>query len=66
MFGGFFMQMNTGEHLEMQINQQKLLQETFRKSEKKYRTLLENLPQKIFHKDTNSVYVSCNKTTLMI
>jgi len=31
-----------------------------RESEDKYRTLLENLPQKIFLKDRNSVYVSCN------
>ena len=30
-------------------------------SENKYRTLLENLPQKIFLKDKNSVYISCNK-----
>jgi len=29
-------------------------------SENKYKVLLENLPQKIFHKDKNSVYVSCN------
>ncbi len=35
--------------------------EALRASEKKYRTLLENLPQKIFHKDVNSVYVSCNE-----
>ncbi len=32
-----------------------------RASENKYRTLLENLPQKIFLKDTNSVYMSCNE-----
>jgi PAS domain S-box-containing protein len=51
----------TGEQLERQITQQKLIEETLRKSEKKYRTLLETLPQKIFHKDINSVYVSCNK-----
>jgi two-component system CheB/CheR fusion protein len=31
------------------------------KSESKYRTLLENLPQKIFFKDRNLVYVSCNE-----
>jgi len=31
------------------------------KSENKYRTLLENLPQKIFLKDRSSVYVSCNE-----
>jgi len=30
-------------------------------SEHKYRTLLENLPQKIFLKDRNSVYLSCNE-----
>ena len=30
-------------------------------SENKYRTLLENLPQKIFLKDKNSVYISCNE-----
>jgi len=29
-------------------------------SENKYKVLLENLPQKIYHKDKNSVYVSCN------
>ena len=34
--------------------------EILQASEKKYRVLLENLPQKIFHKDKNSVYVSCN------
>lgn len=32
-----------------------------RKSEEKYRTLLETLPQKIFHKDINSVFLSCNE-----
>ncbi|MGD0784370.1 MAG: PAS domain-containing protein [Sedimentisphaerales bacterium] len=30
-------------------------------SESKYRALLEGLPEKIFFKDTNSVYVSCNE-----
>jgi PAS domain S-box-containing protein len=30
-------------------------------SEKKYRTLLESLPQKIFLKDKNSIYISCNE-----
>ncbi|TFH05771.1 MAG: PAS domain S-box protein [Candidatus Thorarchaeota archaeon] len=28
--------------------------------ETKYRNLLENIPQRIFYKDTNSVYVACN------
>lgn len=36
-------------------------EETLRMSERKYRMLLENLPQKIFYKDENSVYVSCNE-----
>jgi two-component system, cell cycle sensor histidine kinase and response regulator CckA len=31
-----------------------------KESEDKYRTLLENLPQMIFMKDRNSVYLSCN------
>ncbi len=35
--------------------------DALRKSENKYRTLLENLPQKIFLKDRSSVYVSCNE-----
>ncbi|MBW6470703.1 MAG: PAS domain S-box protein, partial [Methanosarcinaceae archaeon] len=30
-------------------------------SKNKYKTLFENLPQKIFNKDVNSVYVSCNE-----
>ncbi|HEY9204433.1 MAG TPA: PAS domain S-box protein [Candidatus Methanoperedens sp.] len=34
--------------------------EILQASESKYKELLENLPQKIFHKDKNSVYVSCN------
>jgi len=32
-----------------------------RESENKHRTLLENLPQKIFFKDKKSVYISCNE-----
>jgi len=40
----------------------RVAEELLRKSERKHRTLLENLPQKIFHKDKNSVYVSCNKS----
>jgi len=36
-------------------------EEALLESENKYRTLLETLPQKIFHKDRDSVYVSCNE-----
>jgi len=35
-------------------------EEALRASESKYRTLLHNLPQRIFSKDKSSVYVSCN------
>jgi len=46
--------------LEKFETEYKLTIEFLRASENKYRVLLENLPQKIFHKDKNSVYVSCN------
>ncbi len=39
----------------------KQAEEALRMSEGKYRMLLENLPQRIFYKDRNSVYVSCNE-----
>jgi PAS domain S-box-containing protein len=51
----------TSERLKRQITQHIVTEEMLRKSEKKYRVLVENLPQNIFHKDRNSVYVSCNK-----
>ncbi len=43
------------------ITQRKQAEEMLRTSENKNRTLLENLPQKIFYKSMNSVYISCNK-----
>ncbi len=46
--------------LEKLETERKLTIEILQESENKYRVLLENLPQKIFHKDRNSVYVSCN------
>ena len=36
-------------------------EEAISASEHKYKTLLENIPQKIFSKDKDSVYVSCNE-----
>ena len=45
-----------GAELERIIAEEKL-----RQSENKYRILLENLPQTIFFKDKNSVYISCNE-----
>ncbi|BCB27587.1 hypothetical protein SKTS_24730 [Sulfurimicrobium lacus] len=35
-------------------------EETLRLSEEKFRTLVGNLPQKVFVKDANSVYTACN------
>jgi PAS domain S-box-containing protein len=43
------------------IANRKQAEETLRKSENKYRTLIENLPQRVFSKDRNSIYVSCNE-----
>jgi len=40
---------------------EKDLQFKLKTNELKYKILIENLPQKIFLKDKNSVYVSCNK-----
>ena len=58
----------TYEELEKRIKKlgkeaarRKRADEALQESEDKYRTLLENLPQKIFHKDKDSIYVSCNE-----
>ncbi|MCF6157646.1 MAG: PAS domain S-box protein [wastewater metagenome] len=51
----------TNEELLRRIEEQKLTEKALRASENKYRMLLENLPQKIFYKDRNSVYISCNE-----
>ena len=42
------------------ITERKRVEEELREGENRHRTLLENLPQKIFLKDRNSVYLSCN------
>ncbi|MCK4648812.1 PAS domain S-box protein [bacterium] len=47
--------------IDRDITERKKMEEVLWKSEDKYRTLLKNLPQKIFLKDKNSVYISCNE-----
>ncbi len=43
------------------ITKRKRVQEVLREREVRYRTLVENIPQKIFLKDRNSTYISCNE-----
>jgi PAS domain S-box-containing protein len=49
------------KELKEEDRKRKQAEEQLRKNESKYRTLIENLPQKIFFKDKNSVYISCNE-----
>jgi PAS domain S-box-containing protein len=42
------------------VTQRKWVENTLRVSENKYRTLIENIPQKIFLKDKDGIYISCN------
>jgi signal transduction histidine kinase len=43
----------------IKIAEQKLAEQVLRASESKYRLLFESLPQRIFYKDKNLVYISC-------
>lgn len=44
-----------------EIVERKRIETALRKSENKYRTLVENFPQKVLLKDTKSVYISANE-----
>jgi two-component system NtrC family sensor kinase len=44
------------------ITKHKQTLESLLKSETKYKSLVENIPQKVFMKDQNSVYISCNES----
>ena len=44
------------------ITERKQSEEALRSSENKYRTLTEQMPDLIWHKDINNVYVSCNRS----
>lgn len=45
----------------IESSERKKAEDKLRANENKYKTLLENIPQKIFLKDRDSVYVSCNE-----
>jgi len=49
------------ESVSLEINERRKVEEELRQSENKYRVLVENLPQRIFLKDRNGVYISCNE-----
>jgi len=51
--------------ISIDITDRKRMEEELRVSENKYRILLENLPQRIFLKDTDSVYITCNENYAM-
>lgn len=50
------------EELLVKIEERKQAEEKLRVSENKYKMLLENLPQRIFYKDKNFIYMSCNES----
>ena len=50
------------DNLNREIEHRKRIELSLRRSENKYKTLLKNIPQRIFYKDLNSVYMLCNSS----
>ncbi|OHB61156.1 MAG: hypothetical protein A2167_04795 [Planctomycetes bacterium RBG_13_46_10] len=48
--------------LKKEVMEREKIEIALRNSENRYKTLLKNIPQKIFYKDSNSVYVLCNES----
>jgi PAS domain S-box-containing protein len=48
------------EEIKTKVTEMSQLNKSLKESETKYRTLVDNLPQRIFLKDKDFVYVSCN------
>ena len=47
--------------IKAKVTEMALLNQTLKASESKYRMLVDNLPQRIFHKNKNLAYVSCSR-----
>ena len=57
----FLVKARVKTHIELKLAREELQDERLRASEKKYQMLFESIPQRIFTKDLNSVYLTCNQ-----